>query len=161
MILEAGEEPKQLSVDSYFINKNATHHHGWNEFIIRDLQPFSCIKREQYRSESKFYSLSVDTLVRYLPRLTKLVEQNVAGTKRRSTPSRKHCSRARWLHNWLGSLISILLALFFPARRTGIARRCYMSLRLRLTKRWMQTKTPTSWSSYLKFLEKRRRALSL
>lgn len=77
-ILQAGEEPTKLIVDSYFINKLKIHYQGWIELIISEVQLFSCIEREGYRIQSKFYSCSVGTLMRHLRRLTTLVEQKVA-----------------------------------------------------------------------------------
>lgn len=65
-------------INRHLINKNARHYHSWIDFIVGELQLFSCIEREGYHRHSKYDFFSVDTLMKYFPKLTALVEQKVA-----------------------------------------------------------------------------------
>ncbi len=54
--------------------------HGWLDYVVMGLQPFSFVESEVHRRFSKFESISVPTLKNYMTKLTCLVEQKITAT---------------------------------------------------------------------------------
>ena len=61
-----------------FYRKSATDIFGWLELIIKALLPFSTVTNPYFRSFSQYQSISMNTLIKYMDKLVKKVEQRIA-----------------------------------------------------------------------------------
>ena len=68
---------KSNSFDS-FINKGASNAYNWIELIVMCNLPFSFVENEYIRKGMKYDNISVDTLMKYIWKLTTAVEEEVS-----------------------------------------------------------------------------------
>eukprot|EP00171_Calliarthron_tuberculosum_P003101 IDg3101t1 len=73
-----GERVSQSQLDGYFSTTKSGHLYGWLDFIINGLLPFSFVEKRLIRKHVKHDPPSLNTFMKYLGLLTKLVERKVS-----------------------------------------------------------------------------------
>ncbi len=61
-----------------FYSRKVVNKHGWQEFVIHGLLPFSVAENVQYRKHVKYQSISVKSLRKYVDLLTSKVEAKIS-----------------------------------------------------------------------------------
>lgn len=81
LIVSSDTDHTQRSIDAYFQSKKADNYFGWYDFIINALLPFSFVQKPIIRDHVKYMPMALSTFMRYLPRLTQVVEEKVAARR--------------------------------------------------------------------------------
>lgn len=63
---------------SIFFRKQTVHLHGWIHFVVMGLQPFSIVSNPVLCQHTKYDTITLPTLNKYLGRLTKAVEVKIS-----------------------------------------------------------------------------------
>lgn len=68
----------QMQIDNFFNTRCSINYFGWFNYIINGLHPFAHVENIVTRDSVKFAPISLSTFMRYLPRLTELVEKKIS-----------------------------------------------------------------------------------
>ena len=67
-----------VNVQGMMLSEGAVQLYSWLDWIITDNQPFSFLKKETSKNYSNLRPVSIPTFVKYMNRVTKIVEQKIA-----------------------------------------------------------------------------------
>ena len=119
---------KSRTLDA-FINKGASTIYYWLELIVMCNLPFSFVENQYIRKGMKYSDISVDTLMKYIRKLTAAVEEEksnhlpekfgliVDGWSEGSTKKRKISAESKYIDlTWIPPTSNIVERLFSAAR---------------------------------------------